>query len=349
MSQGLRISTGNTSEILSADERHEGDGAEVMAWQRLENTRAHSGSGDDTVARIEERASQSDFISRLPVSLQQPAYFLRSLSRVVTRTRSPYEDSAAGAEWGCKSSATQDSGDSDVSTEASTASDHLPYANAQQVPSHDPASRLSSSLGSSSGPALVGLAVGCTVWWGWRSVRVLERALERRYADIAYQIRRPDSLSNRIVAFKYLVGGGLAIPLAALGACAYLSFNKKASRELLSSRQPQINSSHQADELSGDFSSVAPSISSSDCGEPVRPATIPSATLGAPAGVSILPVRWQFAVKEKLNLFSQGFRNFVFGVVPEREAWQRWASAARRGQAETLRPPPSPFRGGSPD
>lgn len=72
------------------------------------------------------------------------------------------------------------------------------------------------------------------------------------------------------------VGGGLAIPLAALGACAFLSFNKNASRELLTSRRPQIASPDQADEPTGDVFSVAPSISSPDSGEP--------ATLGAPAG-----------------------------------------------------------------
>uniref|UniRef100_A0A7S1P943 Uncharacterized protein n=1 Tax=Vitrella brassicaformis TaxID=1169539 RepID=A0A7S1P943_9ALVE len=37
------------------------------------------------------------------------------------------------------------------------------------------------------------------------------------YADITYQIRRPDSLANRVAAFKCLVLGGSVVPIFTLG------------------------------------------------------------------------------------------------------------------------------------
>eukprot|EP00920_Eleutheroschizon_duboscqi_P033814 GHVT01081177.1.p1 GENE.GHVT01081177.1~~GHVT01081177.1.p1 ORF type:complete len:201 (+),score=33.32 GHVT01081177.1:86-688(+) len=60
--------------------------------------------------------------------------------------------------------------------------------------------------------ALPPIAAGLTLWWGTRAVRRIHALLERRYADIPYQLRRPDALANRIVAFKYLVGGSLLVP-----------------------------------------------------------------------------------------------------------------------------------------
>lgn len=83
----------------------------------------------------------------------------------------------------------------------------------------------SSSAGSASLPTqqlepplkYLTLAAGLlTCIWGWRAARSIERIVSRRYSDIAYQIRRPDALSARISAFKFLVLGGLVLPGSAV-------------------------------------------------------------------------------------------------------------------------------------
>lgn len=64
--------------------------------------------------------------------------------------------------------------------------------------------------------ALLVFAVAASGVWGFFSLRKINRLLERRYADIAFQIRRPDSLRSRASAFKTLVGGGLLLPVSAV-------------------------------------------------------------------------------------------------------------------------------------
>lgn len=58
----------------------------------------------------------------------------------------------------------------------------------------------------------------CTlgVLWGWRSLKTINRFFDHRFGDITYQIRRADSLANRISAFKYLVLGTTVVPLLVL-------------------------------------------------------------------------------------------------------------------------------------
>lgn len=67
------------------------------------------------------------------------------------------------------------------------------------------------------------LAAAFTGIWGWRAGRSIERVIARRYSDIAYQIRRPDSLSARITAFKVLVLGGLVVPGSAVAVASWQS------------------------------------------------------------------------------------------------------------------------------
>jgi len=47
---------------------------------------------------------------------------------------------------------------------------------------------------------------------------LFNRFLNQRYGDVTYQIRRPDSLANRIQAFKYIVIGGSVVPITAFAA-----------------------------------------------------------------------------------------------------------------------------------
>jgi hypothetical protein len=58
--------------------------------------------------------------------------------------------------------------------------------------------------------------------WAVRSIGAMNKVLNRRYADIVYQIRRPDIISNRITAWKYLGLGGMIVPAAAAGAIFYM-------------------------------------------------------------------------------------------------------------------------------
>ena len=63
--------------------------------------------------------------------------------------------------------------------------------------------------------------------WAIRSFGAMNKVLNRRYSDIVYQIRRPDIISNRITAWKYLGIGGMIVPAAAAGAWFYVRENGK--------------------------------------------------------------------------------------------------------------------------
>ncbi|KEP65241.1 UNVERIFIED_CONTAM: hypothetical protein HHA_213490 [Hammondia hammondi] len=192
-------------------------------------------------------------------------------------------------------------------------SSSTPSCSHLSLPPTSPAPSLPSfpSVASSRGSFIMALAFGSTVWWCWRSLRTVEKELCRRYADIAYQIRRPDALSNRIVAFKYLVGGGLAIPLLALGACAVTSFRRKTSRP---------------------YDAVEDMCVTSRSVEAQEKESENSATGSVPA-IKKLPNHWELVLRENVQLFSKGYREFITVVMPQQEAWRQWASAARPGQS----------------
>eukprot|EP00916_Digyalum_oweni_P002457 GHVL01004537.1.p1 GENE.GHVL01004537.1~~GHVL01004537.1.p1 ORF type:complete len:220 (+),score=45.93 GHVL01004537.1:63-722(+) len=70
-----------------------------------------------------------------------------------------------------------------------------------------------------------------TAIWGISSLYRIHKVLDLRYKDIAYQVRRPDALANRITAFKYLVLGGSVVPLGcliSLWACGVFTNNPKS-------------------------------------------------------------------------------------------------------------------------
>ncbi|EAN32624.2 putative integral membrane protein [Theileria parva strain Muguga] len=69
---------------------------------------------------------------------------------------------------------------------------------------------------------LSALAVGNVVW-GYNIFRRINRLLNIRYSNPVYQIRRPESLSNRLIAFKYFCIGGSIVPIVSL---AYVLYNK---------------------------------------------------------------------------------------------------------------------------
>ena len=56
------------------------------------------------------------------------------------------------------------------------------------------------------------LCAALSVMWTARSFSAMNKVLASRYSDIVYQIRRPDVIANRLVAWKYLGVGGLIVP-----------------------------------------------------------------------------------------------------------------------------------------
>ncbi|XP_952379.1 uncharacterized protein TA12625 [Theileria annulata] len=69
---------------------------------------------------------------------------------------------------------------------------------------------------------LSALAVGNVVW-GYNIFRRINKLLNIRYSNPVNQIRRPESLANRLIAFKYFCIGGSIVPIVSL---AYVLYNK---------------------------------------------------------------------------------------------------------------------------
>lgn len=51
--------------------------------------------------------------------------------------------------------------------------------------------------------------------WAVRAIGSMNRVLVRRYSDVVYQIRRPDVIRERLIAWKYLGVGGIILPVSA--------------------------------------------------------------------------------------------------------------------------------------
>lgn len=80
-------------------------------------------------------------------------------------------------------------------------------------------------------PSLYHVAALMTGFWAYRCYRTFNELMIVRYADIAYQIRRPDVLANKVVALKYLGIGGCIVPIIAIGGLAWSNcFNSDGLR-----------------------------------------------------------------------------------------------------------------------
>merc|ERR1719171_535918 len=60
-----------------------------------------------------------------------------------------------------------------------------------------------------------------TAVWVYQAYGIFTRLMVGRYADITYQLRRPDVLANKIVVLKYL-GIGCAVVPVTFGSLVYL-------------------------------------------------------------------------------------------------------------------------------
>ncbi|CDJ63347.1 hypothetical protein, conserved [Eimeria necatrix] len=158
------------------------------------------------------------------------------------------------------------------------------------------------------------LAAGVlTCIWGWRAARSIERVVALRYSDIAYQIRRPDALTSRISAFKFLVLGGLVLPSSAVAFASWQSRKKPAQPLGLSKASQDMHAGSQ--EL--------PSVPS------------PRRLLLA----DMLPVSTQAELRRLAQSFHRGFSEFVEAVTPSKEKWAHWAAGARASHTTGLHNP----------
>merc|ERR1719326_1861002 len=58
-----------------------------------------------------------------------------------------------------------------------------------------------------------------TLFWGYRMSRTFNKLMDVRFADINYQLRRPDVIANKVIALKFL-----ALPLTVIPVCAALTY-----------------------------------------------------------------------------------------------------------------------------
>ncbi len=69
------------------------------------------------------------------------------------------------------------------------------------------------------------IALPLTALWTWRSVRAVQGLLRARFADVGYQLTRPDVLRRKIFAWKFLATPLFALPVAAIVWGAEISRN----------------------------------------------------------------------------------------------------------------------------
>merc|ERR1719456_139150 len=65
-------------------------------------------------------------------------------------------------------------------------------------------------------PNLYAVAGVLAAFWAYRSGRTFNMLMESRYSDVLYQLRRPDVLSNKVVAMKYCALPVALVPMAAV-------------------------------------------------------------------------------------------------------------------------------------
>ncbi|KJP87133.1 hypothetical protein AK88_03179 [Plasmodium fragile] len=70
-------------------------------------------------------------------------------------------------------------------------------------------------------PKLIHLSVLLTTLWAFKSIKCINQLLIHKYADLHYQITRPDSLRSRYRAFKVLALGGSVLPASFIGFTLY--------------------------------------------------------------------------------------------------------------------------------
>ncbi|GAB66927.1 hypothetical protein PCYB_102770 [Plasmodium cynomolgi strain B] len=70
-------------------------------------------------------------------------------------------------------------------------------------------------------PKLIHLSILLTTLWAFKNIKCINQLLIHKYADLHYQITRPDSLSSRYRAFKVLALGGSVLPGCVIGFTMY--------------------------------------------------------------------------------------------------------------------------------
>eukprot|EP00918_Siedleckia_nematoides_P101431 GHVU01221558.1.p1 GENE.GHVU01221558.1~~GHVU01221558.1.p1 ORF type:complete len:211 (+),score=22.70 GHVU01221558.1:1749-2381(+) len=141
------------------------------------------------------------------------------------------------------------------------------------------------------------LAAGCMAWWSYRVVRTANKLLTLKYADVAYQLRRPDSIANRVRAFKVLVIGGCAIPLLSTAAVyAHLRIARQHSPPELEGTEAEMTTASARRSAAGNQAS--------------NTHWLPSAT--------------RAAIESQMRVVHDVMRMGVKRLWPSKDAWRQW-------------------------
>ncbi|UVC49903.1 hypothetical protein MACK_003521 [Theileria orientalis] len=81
-------------------------------------------------------------------------------------------------------------------------------------------------------PYVITTLVLLNIIWGYNIYKRVNKMLSNNYSNVIYQIRKPNSISNRLSAFKYFVLGGSVVPISFLSFIYYTNIknNKLNSR-----------------------------------------------------------------------------------------------------------------------
>jgi hypothetical protein len=119
------------------------------------------------------------------------------------------------------------------------------------IPGMDSMKRIREQIPESS-PLL--LCAALSGLWAIRTFGAMNKVLNRRYSDFVYQIRRPDIIANRLVAWKVLGLGGILVPLCFSAYAVHLmrseSFSDETAGEIRSALLPRFREFHQVASLS---------------------------------------------------------------------------------------------------
>ncbi|UKJ90321.1 hypothetical protein MACJ_001253 [Theileria orientalis] len=70
-------------------------------------------------------------------------------------------------------------------------------------------------------PYVITTLVLLNLVWGYNIYKRVNKMLSNNYSNVIYQIRKPDSISNRLSAFKYFILGGSVVPISFLSFVYY--------------------------------------------------------------------------------------------------------------------------------
>ncbi|BAM40065.1 conserved hypothetical protein [Theileria orientalis strain Shintoku] len=91
-------------------------------------------------------------------------------------------------------------------------------------------------------PYVISTLVLLNIIWGYNIYKRVNKMLSNNYSNVIYQIRKPNSISNRFWAFKYFILGGSVVPITFLSFVYYTNFrNNKLNTRMNSNNVFDLN------------------------------------------------------------------------------------------------------------